>query len=199
MNRRLVPTSTLAALLAAALVLAACGEDGESAEAQIEETIVTSLNSTDPSKCTELMTAAFVDQNSDRSGAAALKECEAEAGDTEDDPDEVTVSAIEVDGADASANVAFLGGGLNGQTVSVDLVEEDGGWKLDRMTSFVVLDNEALARTLEARFQSRSSEISPAQLACLGDAFRNASKAEIEELLLSGSSQALVEFVQVCE
>lgn len=199
-NNRLARISALVALLVASLVLVACGDSGGgSAEDQIEATIVTSVTTTDPSKCTELMTANFVDQNSDQSGAAALKECEAEADDPEDDPDEVTVSAIEIDGTEATANVAFVGGGLDGQTVSVDLVEEDGAWKLDQITSFVELDNEALARTLEARFESASSEITPEQLACLGDAFRGASKAEIEELLLSGSSQPLVEFVRVCE
>lgn len=199
MNRRLVRISALAALLVASLALVACGDSGEGAEEQIEETIVTSVKTTDPSKCTELMTANFVNQNSDQSGAAALKECEVEANDPEDDPDDVTVSAIEVDGTAATANVAFVGGGLDGQTVSVDLVEEDGTWKLDEITSFVELDNEALARTLEARFETTSSEITPEQLACLGDAFRNASKAKVEELLLSGSSQPLVEFVSVCE
>lgn len=185
--------------LVLALAFAACGGDDSDSDGEIEAAIETSVTSTDPAKCTDLMTATFRNQNSGLSGDAALEECEEEAEDTSDDPDSVTVSEIEVDGADASAEVAFVGGGFDGQTVAVALIEGDGGWKLDEITGFADLDPEALATTLEGKFEEASEEITPSQIACIGDGIREAPQAEIEELLLEGSNEKFVEFAETCE
>jgi hypothetical protein len=186
-------------LLASALAFAACGGGDSGAEGKIEETIETSVSTTDPSKCTELMTQTFVEQNSGESGAAAIESCEEEAADTSDDPDSVEIAAVEVDGADATAEVAFVGGGFDGQTVEVALVEEDDTWKLDEILGFAELDNEALAQTLEEQFEAASDEITPEQIGCIGDAIREAPQEEVEELLLSGDSERFVEFAEACE
>jgi hypothetical protein len=186
-------------LLASALAFAACGGGDSGAEEKIEETIETSVSSTDPSKCTELMTRTFVEQNSGESGEAAIESCEEEAADTGDDPDSVEITAIEVDGADATAKVAFVGGGFDGQTVDVALVEEDDTWKLDEILGFAELDNEALAQTLEEQFEAVSDEITAEQISCIGDAIRKAPQGEVEELLLSGDSDRFVEFAEACE
>jgi hypothetical protein len=192
----------LALLLVPCLILAlaftACGGSDSDSEGEIEEVIETSVTSTDPAKCTDLMTAAFVNQSSDLRGDSALEECEEEAGDTSDDPDSVTVSAVEVDGADANAEVAFVGGVYNGQTVAVALVEEDGGWKLDEITGFAELDADALARSVEQQFE-KGGEIPAAQISCVGNGIREAPQGEIEELFFGGSSQPLVEFAEACE
>jgi hypothetical protein len=181
------------------LALAACGSGGSEAEEEVDEAIITSITSTDPSKCTEVMTQRFVDQNADADGAEALKECEEEASDSSDDPDEVTVSGIEIDGSEATAEVAFVGGGFDGQTVAVALVEEGDQWKLDEIEGFSEYDAEALAQTLEDRFEAVSNEITPAQISCIGDAIRDTSAAEAEELLLGGDSEKFVEFAEACE
>lgn len=193
------PTLLLVLCLLLTTALAACGGGGSDEEEQIDEVIATSVTSTDPSKCTELMTQAFLDQNSNESGKAALKECEEEAADSSDDPDELTVSAITVDGSGATAEVAFVGGGFDGQTLAVALVEDGDQWKLDQITGFAEFDAEALAQTLETQFESVSGEITPAQIRCIGDALRAAPQAEVEELLLSGSSDKFVEFAEACE
>lgn len=199
MKTRLATVFVPCLLLASALALAACGGGGSGDEEKIEETITTSVTSTDPSKCTELMTQAFVEQNSGESGEAAIKECEGEAGDTSDDPDSVEVSAIGVDGSEATAEVAFVGGGFDGQTVSVALVEEEDQWKLEEILDFAELNSEALAATLEEQFEAASDEITPDQISCIGDAIREAPQEEIEELLLSGDSDRFVEFAEACE
>lgn len=185
-------------LLASAIALTACGGGDSDSEGEIEEVIETAAIRTDPAKCTDLMTAAFLNQSSDLSGDGALKECEEEAGDTSDDPDLVTVSEVEVDGADANAEVAFVGGIYDGQTVAVALVEEDGSWKLDEVTGFADLDVDALAATVEEQFEE-AGEITPTQISCIGNGLREAPKGEIEELLFGSSSQPLVEFAEACE
>jgi len=48
----------------------------------------------------------------------------------------VTISNVEVDGAKATAEVEFEGGGFNGQVLEVALVEAGGDWKLDQTTGF---------------------------------------------------------------
>lgn len=186
-------------LLASALALTACGGGDSDSEGEVEVAIETSVTSTDPAKCTDLMTATFRNQNSGLRGDAALEECEEEAEDTSDDPDSVTVSEIEVDGAGATAEVAFVGGGFDGQTVAVALVEGDESWKLDEITAFADLDPEALATTLEKKFEEASEGITPTQIACIGDGIREAPQGEIEELLLEGSNQKFVEFAEACE
>ena len=78
MNKRiLVP---LALLVLAALTLTACGGGGGSSdEGKITETIEKAATTSDPSNCTELETPAFVEQNSEQKGKAAVKSCEEEA------------------------------------------------------------------------------------------------------------------------
>jgi hypothetical protein len=186
-------------LLASALALAACGGGDSGDEEKIEETIETSVRTTDPSKCTELMTQTFVEQNTGETGEAAIESCEAEATDTSDDPDSVEITAVKVDGADATAKVAFAGGGFDGQTVEVALVEEEDAWRLDEILGFAVLDNEALAQTLEAQFEAASDEVTAEQISCIGGAIRTAGREQIEELLLSGDSDRFVEFAEACE
>jgi hypothetical protein len=181
-----------------AFALTACGGSDSDSEGEIEEVIETSVTRTDPAKCTELMTTTFINQSSDLRGDSALEECEEEAGDTSDDPDSVTVSEIEVDGADANAEVAFVGGVYDGQTVAVALVEEDEAWKLNEITGFADLDVNALARSVEEQFE-KGGEIPPAQISCIGDGIRDAPQGEIEELFFGGSSQPLVEFAEACE
>jgi hypothetical protein len=193
------PAFLLVPCLILALALTACGGGDSDSEGEIEEAIETSVTSTDPGKCTDLMTATFRNQVSDASGDAALAECRDEAEDRSDDPDSVTVSEIEVDGSDATAEVAFVGGGYDGQTLTVALIEDDVGWKLDEITGFADLDPEVLATTLEERFEEVSNEITPTQISCIGDGIREARQGEIEELLFGGSSKQLVEFAEACE
>jgi len=200
-NKRLALILAPCLLLVAAIGLAACGGDGggDSEVEEISNVINESVTTTDPSKCTDLLTTRFIEQNSDKTGKVALEECEAEAADTSDDPDELTVSAVKIDGAKATAEAAFVGGSFDGQTVSLALVDDGGQWKLDEISGFASYDADALAKTLEGRFESLSSEITPAQIECIGDLIRETSKEKAEELLLSGDSAAFIEFVQVCE
>jgi hypothetical protein len=201
LRHRLACPLSVCLLIVFALVLSACGsgDDSSGAEGQIEATITTSVTSTEPSKCTELMTSAFREQNSGLQGNAALEKCEEEAGDTSDDPDSVDISEIEVDGSDATARVGFVGGGFDGQALDVGLLNKDGKWKLDKIEGFAKLDNEALAKTLEERFEATSSEITPEQVSCIGDGIRKAPQEEVEELLLSGSNEKFVELAEACE
>ncbi|HEX3737501.1 MAG TPA: hypothetical protein VHV53_08145 [Solirubrobacterales bacterium] len=185
-------------LLALALAVSACGggsssSGGGSDEEQIEETIETASTSTDPSSCTEFATQEYWEQLHQVEGAAAVKKCEeaAEGGEVEESAE---VSEVEIEGSEASATVKLAGGAYGGQTLAVELVKEEGQWKLGGITGFAVLDKGLLAETLGSEFEekaetvgSESEEESLAELGqCVVETFEESSQTEIEELLFTG-------------
>jgi ABC-type glycerol-3-phosphate transport system substrate-binding protein len=185
-------------VLALALGLAACGSS-ESDEDKIVDVIETSATSDDPASCTELITQTFLDQIEDGEGAAALKECEEDAADTSDNPDSVEVTEVEVDGTAATANVAFAGGGFDGQTLTIALVDEDGDWKLDEITGFAEFDQAALVQSFEDQLAEEEGAIDPEIGACIIESLEELEQEEFEELLLGGSSEGFVELAESCQ
>jgi hypothetical protein len=189
----------LCLLLIFALVLAACGGGGgESDEAQIEAAIVASATGTDPADCTRISTQAFVEQSSNESGKGAVKACEKETKNPSGTADSVTVSKVNVNGSKATANAAVTGSGFDGQTVSIALVEEGGQWKLDQITGFAKLDTAALAKTFEKQLKTAEG-LTPKQTGCIVEAVEEATRAEAEALVLSGSSAALIKLAESCQ
>lgn len=187
-------------LLISALALAACGggSDSGAEEEAIEAAIVRSATTADPANCTEVETLAFAEQSSEESGAAAVKECEQEAKDGSNNAKTVKVTKIKIDGSEATANAAITGGGLDSQVISISLVEEDGSWKLDQLTGFAKLDTARLAEIFGEKLEE-TGELTPQQTGCIVEGLEAASKAQAEELVLSGSSDPLVELAQGCE
>ena len=188
----------ISALLVSALALAACGGSGSSDEDQIEAAIETSATASDPVNCTKLETLAFSEQSSGESGKAAIEKCEEEAKDPEGKAETVAVSEVEVDGAKATANAAVTGGSLEGQTVSIALVEEDGEWKLDQITGFVKLDQKQLAKVFAEQLE-KGEEATPEVTACIVGGIEGAPREEAEEFVLDPTSQALGELAESCE
>jgi hypothetical protein len=186
------------ALLALALGLAACG-GGESDEDKVVEVVETSATSTDPADCTALATQAFVEQTQLSEGEEAVESCEEDAKDAEGDPDSVEVTEVEVDGAKATADAEFVGGDFDGQVLSVALVEEDGDWKMDELTGFAELDQERLASSLEESLQSGEGALDPEVASCIGDTLRELSEPEVEEVVIGGSPEPIVEILEACE
>lgn len=185
------------ALLSLALGLAACG-GGESDEDKIVDVIETSATSTDPADCEALATQAFLEQTQFSEGEEAVEGCEESAEETEDNPDSVEVSEVEIDGSDATATAAFEGGNFDGQTFTVALVEADGDWKLDELTGFAEFDQEALATSLEEGLQAGEDAVEPKLAECFGETLRELSKAQAEEVVIGGSPQPIVEIVEGC-
>ncbi|HST69978.1 MAG TPA: hypothetical protein VLI94_10010 [Solirubrobacterales bacterium] len=185
------------ALLALVFGLAACG-GGESDEDKVVDVIETSVTSSDPADCKELATQAFLEQTELEEGDAAVESCEESAEDTENDPDSVEVSEVEVDGSAATADVAFTGGSFDGQTLSVALVEEDGDWKMDEITGFAEFDQEKLADTFEEGLQSGEDPLDPDLASCFAAVLRDVPKAEAEEIVIGGSPDPIVEIIEGC-
>ena len=184
-------------LLLFSIAFAACG-GGDDDEDQISEVIETSIESTDPADCTELLTQAFLEQTEFEQGNAAVRSCEESAPDTSDKPDSVEVSEVEVDGDAATASVAFEGGSFDGQTLAVSLVQEDDQWKLDQIDSFVEFDQAAFADAFEATAVKGDDPLTQAQAACVAENFRTGPADAVQQALLSGDFEELAPAFQGC-
>jgi copper chaperone CopZ len=195
LNKRILVL--LALLAVAALTLTACG-GGSSDEDKIAETIENAATTSDPSNCTELETLSFVEQNSQEQGKAAIKTCEEEAEAGEEQAEGANVSNVSVDGEKATAEVEFEGGSLGSQALEVNLVEEDGNWKLDKIAGFANYDGKALGEAFEKQFEEEPGELTPEQAKCISDKVAEASQAEAEELFLSGNPEKIIELAQGC-
>jgi ABC-type glycerol-3-phosphate transport system substrate-binding protein len=188
-----------AALLALALGLAACGGGGgESDEEKIETTIETSATSTDPANCAKYSTLKFMEQTSSGQGAEAEKDCEEEAEEAEGKPESVSVSNVEIEGEEATADAAFEGGNFDGQTLTVALVEEEGDWKLNELVGFANFDAAKLIDALVQQLEAEGSA-KPKLIACVAEGLRELDESEFEELVINQDTQPIVEIAEACE
>ena len=193
-KRLLVP---LALLVLAALAVTACGGGGSNAEDEVTEVIEQAATTKDPSNCTELQTLRFTEQNSGENGKAAIKNCE-ESAKEEEEAEKAHVSNVSVNGEKATAEVEFIGGSLGSQTLAVALIEEDGNWKLDQIEGFAKYDGKALEETFLKQFEESPEGLSKQQYTCIVEGIGKASKAEAEEMFLSGSSTKIEELAKSC-
>lgn len=182
-------------VLLAALGLAACG-GGESDEDKIASAIETAATSEDPAACKETETQEFMEVNSGGEGQEAVERCEEDNENGESNAESVEVSEVEVEGSEASAVAAITGGSLDGQTVALNLVEEEGDWKLSEFEEFVKFDGEKLIASFESTLEG-NEEIAPEVSECLIESLEESSESELEELFLSGS-EGIEAFAQEC-
>jgi hypothetical protein len=183
-------------LIISALALSACGGGGGSSdESQIEEAIETSATSSDPADCSKLTTQAFMEQSTSTEGAAAVKQCEAEVG--EDEAESVAVTSVEVEGSEATADAALTGGSFDGQTLEIALVKEGDQWMLNEVLGFAKLDTPKLVESLATQFES-NEELSEETAVCIEEGFEESSQPEVEEYLLSGSTEPIEGLVEEC-
>ena len=185
-------------LLAAALALAACGSSssGGGEESKIEEVIEGSATSTDPSKCKELQTALFNETETEKKGAEATKACEEEA--KENNAESVEVSNVKVNGESATAEVELEGNGLSGQGVEVEVVEEGGDWKLNKLLGFTKFDASALGEALEEEF-AKEEGISPKLAKCVSEGVTELSQSEAESMVFEKDLGPVEKIAKSCE
>ena len=195
MKKRLLLLPCL--LIISAFAFSACGGgSGSSDESQIEEAIESSATSSSPTDCTKLQTLAFTEQTTSNEGPEAVKECETEAKE-ENEADSVEVSNVEVNGSEASAEAAFTGSSFDGQTLEIELLKEGDQWKLNEVAGFAKLDKTKLVEALATQFES-GGEVNEELATCVEEGFEESSRPEIEELLLSGSSEPIEELAEEC-
>jgi ABC-type glycerol-3-phosphate transport system substrate-binding protein len=195
LSRRLL--TLLLVVPALALGLAACGGDDSSQdEDDITAAIEQAATTDDEANCTEVQTAAFNAQTEFTTEEEGVAACEEAAGDGDVAADSVEVSGVEVDGDSATAEVAFEGGSLGGQTIAVSLVNEDDQWKLDSLDEFVEFDKQAFADGL---LEGAAQDDTPQPvLDCVEEAVVSTPDEELQSVYLSGDEQQLVGLFGEC-
>lgn len=183
-------------LIFSVAVLSACGS-GANDESQIEEAIETAATSSDPADCAKLETQRFMEQTDKSKGSEAVESCEEEASEKEG-VEEAVVSDVEVEGSKATAEAALTGSPFDGQKVVIALVKEDDQWKLDRIVRFTAFNPSKLTAFFAREFGKSSSGVNKAQANCVVDSLEGASKAELEEILLSPSPKGFEELAGHC-
>lgn len=191
--RLLLPAIVLLAV--SAFALAACGS-GESDEDKITSAIENAATGSDPAVCTEDQTAAFLEQTNGNEGNKAVEECEEEAENGET-AESVEVSEVEVDGEEATATVAITGSTLDGQTLVVGLVKEEGDWKLNEAVEFKNFDREALIEQFRTKL-GEQKEVKAEIAECIDEGIEEAKDEELEGLILEGAATGLVEIFEEC-
>jgi predicted small secreted protein len=184
-------------MLALAFGLAACG-CGESDEDKIATTIENAATNNDPAVCDETQTLAFMEQTSGSSGKEAEEVCEENARHERHRPDSVNVTSIEVAGDEATANAGFQGGNLDGQTLEVALVEEDGDWKLDEFTGFAKFNLKRLVNVFAKPIEA-DRNVKPRVASCIVEGIEGLSKSELESLAIEYDFREIGEITEGCE
>jgi hypothetical protein len=190
-------------LIASALALAACGgggsiTSGSDEEGAIVEAVEESATTSDPSKCTELQTQAFNEQEKAASGEEATEICEEEAAQQESPAKSVDVSNVKIDGETATAEAAIGGSALDGQTVELELVKEDGDWKLNQFLQFTKFNAKRLAKSFEK--EATASEEIPKELAtCISAGIGKFDQKEAEAVAFEGDLEGIETIAGSCE
>jgi hypothetical protein len=169
----------VAALVLAPAALTACGGGGNS---QDEDEITAAINkaatSGDPAACTEVQTANFTRQTS-----GSVESCKKDAANTAADTADVT--NIDVSGDSATAEAAFTGSILNGQSVNLALVKEGDTWKLDQVKGFATFNRDAFVASFDKELTSGSNPAPPQVAACVKQQFDNATDAQLQAVILT--------------
>jgi hypothetical protein len=190
-------------LLASALALTACGggssssSGGSDDETAIEEAIETAATSSDPAKCTEVQTEYFNETETGKTGAAALKTCEKEVEEGDDQAESVNVSQIEVEGEGAAAVAEIEGSALGGQTIAVAMEKEEGAWKVDGFMGFMKYDPEALGSSLETLLNEEEGA-DPAKVTCVAEGVEAMTEEEAEAMVFEKDNKGVEEIATAC-
>jgi hypothetical protein len=179
----------LLGMLALPFVLAACGDNGNSAdEDQIIAVLTRSATSGDPAVCTQDQTLKFTEQTSGGAkGQAAVKSCEKDAKDTA--AEKVDVTDVKVDGDTATATAKATGSIFDGQTIEVALVKEGDQWKLDEFKGFQDFNKDAMVNAFKQQISSEPGA-TPQAVDCIVTQFQKASDQQIEDTFTGNNPQA---------
>ncbi len=192
----------LGAALAVTLLIAGCGGDdgggGDSADAEKDIQAVTkkALTVKDVEvECVETVTKNFIS-----SVYKTVDVCKTEEAKPEDTkpPTDAKASAIKVDGDNATANVAVIGGDSDGATGEIAFAKEDGAWKIDEV-SVAFLRAQAKANLSHDRGDALTD---PAARTCISEGLDALGDDEFKTVAYDGvagrDNAAMTKLVTTC-
>ncbi|HEX8647087.1 MAG TPA: DUF2510 domain-containing protein [Thermoleophilaceae bacterium] len=114
-------------LVVLAVVLLGGGEE-KSDEDRVNEAAEEVLTTTEPSACTDLATEEFIQKLTGLSGSEGIDACK--------ENDEAFAEGAEIENTDLTGDKATVeakaeGGQVDGETIELQMVKDDGDWKVD--------------------------------------------------------------------
>ena len=141
------------------------------------------LTTNDPAQCDAALTRRFVEDSFGERGSEALEVCREENADAKTTfADEVNITEVDVDGAEAQVTVEVTGGDSDGQVVTFDLVHDMGQWKLDRFAE-VQIDRPRFERAYAATAVAEG--MSDREARCLVGRLRRYTTEELERAMVA--------------
>jgi hypothetical protein len=184
-------------VLAIPFTLVACdGDDNNEDEDEITEVIERSVTTRDPAVCTELQTQRFTEETTGETGQAAIEDCEEDQAE-ETLADAVDVNETDIDDGNASAVATFEGGFIDGQSLEVELVDEDGQWKLDHLVGFADFDRAAFVESLLVGI-SESPDVPQEALGCIRQRLEGVSDEDLQAVFLKDDNRLFDETLAPC-
>ncbi len=195
-----MPALALVLLALCVSVLVACGDADRDEETAIKTLIVEAAASRDPADCTRYLTQRYLEQMSKMSGKAAVTACEEDVVDPRmEAPEKVEVSQVDAAGDSAVAIVSYTGSAYDGQSMELELVKRDSGWKLNATLRFVDLDSEKLVLELGRELMLRQESRRNAEAtACFVGLLDRMNDRALEALLLDASLDEFDAFADGC-
>jgi hypothetical protein len=145
------------------------GDDGGGDEEAIREAIRLSFTTYDPEgDCNERLSRSFIERT-----YGTRPRCERLQADDEDEEnaESVEFASVEVDGDAATAEIEARGGEVDGARGALELVREDGDWRIDGVSV-------ALLRTLVEAGLPQTENLPPGGVDCLQRGLRALPDAE---------------------
>ena len=134
LRQRLVPY-LLALLLLGGVAWLFFFQEGEPGpKDEIRRVVRLALTTDRAQDCKKLYTRRFLEQTTRERGAAALRECIRKA-DGDADAKGVAVRRLRIHGLNARADLRLLGAEMDGTKLTLLLVEDVLGWKIDRLAA----------------------------------------------------------------
>jgi hypothetical protein len=177
-----IPRIASALLCGLALLgLAACGGGGDSDEDQVRQVIEDGLTNAAPSNCDELVTDNFI-----KTTFGTVEACKQDA-ESGQQAESVDIANVTIDGDKASAEATAKGADGRTQTVTVQLLKEDGDWKVDAAAP------DPVDVFIEGVRQKVLDEnLGPELADCLAENLRNSITQEEFDQLATGKTPASV-------
>ena len=90
-----------------------------------------------------------------------------------------------VNGNSATAKASFTGSILDGQTLDLTLVKENGKWKLDSVKGFASFDRDKFTAAFEKEVTTGPNAAPPQAVACIKKQFDSATDAQLQAVILT--------------
>jgi hypothetical protein len=164
-------------------------------ETRIERVVEAAATSTSPRVCDELMTTRYLEQRWGARAPYADEVCESDVG--ESPADSVEVARVDVAGEHATVLARSVGGGSDGSQRRVELVNEDGRWKLDRLVAVVDFDRGRWERAFRTNLGGFGASTRAAD--CALKQARRLSDRELRRLTVSDPEGVLTSIVVSCD